>query len=124
MRRRRMAWIWVPLLMCESALLAQTESPRYPFIKNDKLGFIDGQGREVIPAQFGNAGDAARFREGDANVGGSGGWGYIDESGKFIFDPKFWWAYPFSEGHAWDVLPEEGEGYGSIDTTCLLPSKG
>ncbi len=124
MNRRRMAWIWVPLLMCESALLAQTESPRYPFIKNDKLGFIDGKGREVIPAQFGNAGDAARFREGVANVGGSGGWGYIDESGKFIVEPKFWWAYSFSEGFACVLLPEEGAGYGFIDRTGRLLIKG
>src|SRR6266404_5823502 len=58
MNRRRIACIWVLLLMFESAILAQTESDRYPFIKNDKLGFIDGRGHEVISAQFGNAGDA------------------------------------------------------------------
>src|SRR2546429_3604712 len=30
----------------------QAQSDLYPFIKNDKLGFIDRNGREVIPAQF------------------------------------------------------------------------
>jgi len=124
MNRRRIACIWAFLLIFESAILAQTESDRYPFVKNDKLGFIDSRGREVIPPQFGNTGDAARFKEGIANVGGTGGWGYIDESGKFIVEPKFWWAYPFSEGLACVLLPEEGRGYGFIDRTGRLLIKG
>jgi WG containing repeat len=121
---RLIACIWALLLVFGSALLAQTASDRYPFIKNDKLGFIDGDGREVIPPQFGNAGDAARFRDGIANVGGAGGWGYIDESGKFIVEPKFWWAYPFSDGFACVLLPGEGAGYGFIDKTGRLLIKG
>jgi hypothetical protein len=124
MNLRVIACIWALLLVFESALLAQTKSDRYPFIKNDKLGFINGNGREVIPPQFGNAGDAARFQEGIANVGGAGGWGYIDESGEFIVEPKFWWAYPFSEGFACVLLSGEGAGYGFIDKTGGLLIKG
>ena len=124
MKLRLIACVWVLLLVFQPVPLAQTESDRYPFIKDDKLGFIDGSGREVIPPQFGNAGDAARFREGLANVGGNGGWGYIDESGKYIIQPKFWWAYPFSEGFACVQLPGEGAGYGFIDKAGRLRIKG
>jgi hypothetical protein len=84
-------------------------------MKNGMLGFIDGSGHEVVPAQFSRAGDATRFREGIANVGGAGGWGYVDASGKFIVEPKFAWAYPFSEGFACVLLPGKGAGYGFID---------
>jgi hypothetical protein len=48
---------------------------RFPIVKNDKVGFIDGNGREVMAPQFGDAGDAARLRERPANVGGADGWG-------------------------------------------------
>jgi hypothetical protein len=107
-----------------AAVVAQTKSNRFPFIKNGMLGFIDGGGREVIPAQFGDAADAASFQDGIANVGGAGGWGYIDESGKFIVEPKFWWADPFSEGFACVLLPGEGAGYGFIDETGRLLIQG
>lgn len=127
MSRARIASIWVAALLVESVALAQTpqtDSDLYPFIKNDRLGFIDRQGREVIPPQFGTAADATRFREGAANVGAAGGWGYIDASGKFIVEPKFWWTYPFSEGFACVLLPGEGAGYGFIDRTGSLLIKG
>jgi len=105
-------------------LTGAQDSDRFPIIRSDKLGFIDGSGREVIAPQFGNAADAARFREGMANVGGAGGWGYVDASGKFVIEPKFWWAYPFSEGFACVELPEEGAGYGFIDKTGRLLIQG
>src|SRR5207244_3197898 len=81
-------------------------------------------GREVIPAQFSTAADATVFREGIANVGATGGWTYIDGSGKFIVESQFWWAYPFSEGYACVLLPGEGAGYGFIDKTGRLLIKG
>ncbi|HET6841053.1 MAG TPA: WG repeat-containing protein [Candidatus Angelobacter sp.] len=124
MNLRLIARIWALLLVFDSALLAQTESDRYPFIKADKLGFIDGSGREVVPAQFSNGGDSTGFSEEIANVGGNGGWGYIDKSGKYTIEPKFWWAHEFSDGFACVQLPGEGMGYGFIDKTGRVLIKG
>lgn len=127
MSRARIASIWVAALLFVSVALAQTpqtDSDLYPFIKNDRLGFLNWEGREVIPAQFSTAADATVFREGIANVGATGGWTYIDGSGKFIVGSQFWWAYPFSEGYACVLLPGEGAGYGFIDKTGRLLIKG
>ena len=115
MNRTYIALISVLALILGTTVLGQNpqaQSDLYPFIKNDKLGFIDRSGREVIPAQFSTAADATVFREGIANVGATGGWTYIDGSGKFIVESQFWWAYPFSEGYACVLLPGEGAGYG------------
>ena len=108
-----------------SAQLTESEgTDRFPIVKSDKLGFIDGSGREVIAPQFSNAGDAAHFREGLANVGAAGGWGYVDGSGSLVIEAKFWWAYPFFEGFACVELPGEGAGYGFIDKTGRLLIQG
>lgn len=114
----------VILLLSVPELFAQTKADRYPIIRNEKLGFIDGDGREIIPPQFGNAADSASFREGIANVSSGTGWGYINESGKFVVEPTYWWAYPFSEGFGCVKLPAEGTGYGFIDKTGRLLIKG
>lgn len=127
MNRTYIALIWVLPLILGTTVLGQNpqaQSDLYPFIKNDKLGFIDRRGREVIPAQFSTAADASVFREGIANVGATGGWTYIDGSGKFIVESQFWWADPFSEGYACVLLPGEGAGYGFIDKTGRLLIKG
>jgi hypothetical protein len=44
-------------------------------------GYIDKQGKIVIPFQYGYA---DRFREGTAKVMKSGKWVYIDTAGKII----------------------------------------
>lgn len=133
MSRKPIPSIWVVGILLSPFVLGQipqTAPDLYPFVKNDRLGFIDSKGREVISPQFGTAADSARFREGLANVGGGRdwgdgrNWGYIDASGKFVVEPKFWWAFPFSEGLACVLLPEEGAGYGFIDRTGSLLIKG
>jgi hypothetical protein len=83
--------------------LAQSAEDRYPFGRSDKVGFIDSQGREVIPERFSNAGDTAHFSDGLAPVFEAGrGSGYIDPSGKFVIGPtQVWgWGGPFHEGVA------------------------
>src|SRR5205823_1673500 len=75
MNRTYIALISVLALILGTTVLGQNpqaQSDLYPFIKNDKLGFIDRSGREVIPAQFSTAADATVFREGIANVGATG----------------------------------------------------
>jgi len=82
---------------------AQTPEDRYPFVRSDKVGFIDYRGREVIPPRFSNAGDTAHFDNGLAPVFEAGrGSGYIDASGEFVIGPtNIWgWGRPFHEGIA------------------------
>src|SRR5438128_2596805 len=83
-----------------SVMLAQSESEvhLFPFVAGGKVGFIDRSGREVLPPQFGNAGDAARFREGLANAATPAGSGYVDVTGRFAVPAVYWWAAPISEG--------------------------
>jgi hypothetical protein len=85
------------------ATWAQSANDRYPFVKDGKVGFIDYQGREVIPPRFGNAGDTAHFDDGLAPVfEPEKGFGYIDWSGKFVIGPTMEWGWgrPFHEGIA------------------------
>jgi len=84
-------------------LSGQTPEDRYPFGRGDKVGFIDYQGREVIPPRFSNAGDTAHFENGLAPVLEAGrGSGYIDASGEFVIGPTNTWGWgrPFHEGIA------------------------
>jgi hypothetical protein len=81
----------------------QAADDRYPIGRDGKLGFIDYQGREVIPPQFTTVADMAHFKDGLAPVFEPGkGWGYIDPSGKFVIGPTMEWAWgrPFHEGVA------------------------
>ncbi|QOY89865.1 WG repeat-containing protein [Paludibaculum fermentans] len=60
-------------------------------------GFVDFQGRRVIPEKFEGT---TEFSEGLAAVRVGGLWGYIDKSGAFAIAPRFLEAEPFSEGAA------------------------
>src|SRR5207302_714636 len=74
--------------------MAQSPDDRYPFVRDDKVGFIDYQGREVIPPRFSNAGDWSHFDNGLAPVFEAGkGSGYIDPSGKFVIGPTQVWGW-------------------------------
>lgn len=48
------------LITTGRAVPAQSAQDRYPFGRGDKVGFIDFQGREVIPERFSNAGERGR----------------------------------------------------------------
>src|SRR2546429_264875 len=114
-----------PVVVC-----AQSPQDRYPFGRDDKVGFIDYQGREVIPPRFSNAGDMAHFDGGLAPVFEAGKRsGYIDKSGRIVIPLKYDWASPLSDGLArvridipnGTVMTEEGEQpkyrhqYGFVD---------
>jgi hypothetical protein len=62
-----------------------------------KTGYIDPEGKPVVPAVYDNGSD---FSEGLAAVREGGYYGYIDAAGRFVILPKFDWAEPFSEGLA------------------------
>lgn len=60
-------------------------------------GFVDIQGRRVIPEKFEQT---TEFSEGLAAVRVGGLWGYIDKTGALAISPRFLEAEPFSEGTA------------------------
>ena len=61
------------------------------------LGFINKEGKEVIPLQYE---DAENFFEGLAAIKINDKWGYIDENGKIIIEPQYKLADGFSNGFA------------------------
>ena len=90
------------LLALQIVANAQSADDRYPFIRGNKLGYIDYQGREVIAPRFGTAG-FADFNAGLASVFEAGkGFGYIDPSGKYVIGPTMEWGWgrTFHEGIA------------------------
>ncbi len=73
------------------------ENSLLPIHKNGKAGYIDGNGKVVIPLRFD---EARNFSEGLAPVRVSDDWGYIDQTGKLVIKPQFFQADSFSEGIA------------------------
>lgn len=82
--------------------------------KDGKWGYINPEGKIVVPHQFNVAGP---FSEGMASVKKGDKWGYINSQGKFVVEPKFDDALPFSGGLA-AVQMEDNSGY--IDQTGNL----
>jgi len=84
------------LLALADSSIAQ-EPDLFPVDKNGKTGYIDHNGKLIIPFKF----DEARgFSEGLAPVRIGEDWGYIDASGKIVVKPRFFQASAFSEGFA------------------------
>ena len=80
-------------------------------ILNDKFGFIDKTGKEVIPIKYDGA---YIFSEGLASVELNGKWGFIDKTGKEVTPIKYDDAKSFSEGLAVVKLNNK---WGFIDKT-------
>lgn len=78
------------------------------------LGYIDRNGRIVIPRKFEIA---SSFRDGLAPVRVNGKWGVIDTTGQFIIEPKYAEEFRFYEGLA---AVKIGQKYGFIDKTGNL----
>ena len=68
--------------------------------KDGKYGFIDKQGKLVIPIQYDNIGG---FAEGLARVQQNGKYGFLDKSGNTAIPFKFKNAGSFELGLAWVV---------------------
>jgi hypothetical protein len=94
--------------------------------KDDKWGFIDKTGKEVIPliydthiiyVKYEGIDDNIKgvfFSEGLASVSKDGKWGFIDKTGKEVISFIYDWADPFSEGLA--SVGKDGK-WGYIDKT-------
>ena len=78
---------------------------------NDKWGFVDKAGEDVIPLKY----DYAEFfNEGLARVRLNDKWGFVDKAGKEVIPLKYDYAELFSEGLARIKLNNK---YGFIDKT-------
>lgn len=63
-----------------------------------KWGYIDAEGKLVIPARFDDARD---FQQNGLAVAAAGEkYGVIDSAGRFVVQPRYQWINPFSEGRA------------------------
>jgi hypothetical protein len=80
---------------------------------NNKCGFVDTDGNEVIPLKY----DAASyFYEGRARVTLNGKYGFVDADGNKVIPLKYDDAWNFSEGRAGIQLEINGEIFeGEID---------
>ncbi len=104
------------------------ENSLFPIHKNGKAGYIDGNGKVVIPLRFD---EARNFSEGLAPVRVSDDWGYIDQTGKLVIKPQFFKADSFSDGVAsvgvWfprkQVIDSQVGFYSYIDKTGKLITK-
>jgi WG containing repeat len=92
-----------PLIKSEAQISPTTEKDittskhLFLFIRDGKFGYINEQGKIVIPAQFSRAAD---FSEGLAGVELDGKYGMIDHTGKIVIKPIYEFIYPFKNGQA------------------------
>jgi len=96
----------------------------YPIMVSGKHGFIDESGnvKFMLPEEVYTV---FEFSEGLAVAGKrvpntNGRWGFIDETGKYVIEPKFVMVKPFSEGRAAVVFGETENPYrtlGYVDQT-------
>ena len=95
----------------------------FPILEDNKIGYIDRQGKIVIPPQFEStmvdgALTAVQFSEGLAPAYLKGKWGFIDATGDFVIKPKYSAVWSFSEGLA-EIRTADGlSGY--VDKTGKL----
>src|SRR5947209_3363006 len=68
-----------------------------PIKKDGRMGFVNLQGKVVIPTKFRKVG---KFSEGLAAARLEGFYGYIDHSGNYVIPPIYDYAEEFSEGRA------------------------
>jgi len=84
-------------------------------IKDNKIGFIDFKGNQVIPNKF----DGAHcFVFGYAPVAVKDKWGIIDKTGKFVIEPAYDYAGAFGLENLAGLLQDNRIGF--IDTTGKL----
>ena len=75
---------------------------------NDKYGFIDKTGKEVIPIKYD---DAYSFSEGLALVKLNNKYGFIDKTGKEVIPIKYDDAYSFSKISSLALVKLEGKWF-------------
>ena len=101
----------VALLFFLTGCNLQTGTTLYPIEQNNKIGFIDRSGKEVIEAKYDDA--ISNNKECLVAVKFNGLWGFIDKKGTFVIVPQYKETTGFYDGLAY-VTDEKYEGY--IDT--------
>lgn len=122
-QRRGLSCCCVLLVACALAVssTSQAQGPRklFRFVRGEKVGFIDHNGKVIIKPQFSST---CSFSEGLACVrrgdGETGAWGFINQSGAAVIPQQFGEARSFSEGLA-AVKNSDGQ-WGYIDKTGAL----
>lgn len=80
--------------------------------KENKIGFIDSYGEEIVPCKYDfDKYDKYRFSEGRAAVCSGDRYGYIDVTGKVVIDLKYSSARDFHDGFAVVSRPDEGVAF-------------
>lgn len=80
--------------------------------KDDRIGFIDSYGEEVVPCKYDyDKYDKFRFSEGRAFVKSGDRYGYVDVKGNQVIDFKFSSARDFHDGFAIVFRPDEGAAF-------------
>ena len=89
----------------------EREEPRwpclFPFVVKGLCGFMDADGRTVVPPTYDAFG---RFSEGLCAVAAGGGWGFIDSAGSVAVPLRNHWVGEFHEGVA-AYCPSKADGY-------------
>ena len=81
----------------------------YPVREGKQFGFIDRNGKLVVPAKYDSAGE---FSEDRVRVYVGGKAGYIDHTGKMVIEPKYESAEEFEQGRA---VARDEQGYLIVD---------
>jgi hypothetical protein len=79
----------------------------FPIYSNQKVGYMDQQGKVVINPQFDVSEDSSEFSEGLAAAQVKKKWGFIDETGKFVIQPQYDSVRQFSNGLAVVFLKDQ-----------------
>jgi hypothetical protein len=112
----------VLFLLGLSAFAQEVQSPLFPVKQGDKYGYINADGKVVIPLEFRLA---TEFVDGLAVAAkGKGKLGYINTAGQFVIPRRYSGAREFSEGLA-AAAEVAASGFGYIDTaghTVIPPS--
>lgn len=76
-------------------VMSYRESDLARVFRNKKFGFVNSTGKEVIKAEYD---DAGIFSDGLAAVKVDGKWGYIGPTNKFIVEPTYDFTLKFTNG--------------------------
>ena len=118
---RSVAAALVIVLLSPLWALAATDEYRYPASETPLWGFIDGAGRNVIPARFFKA---SNFSEGLAAVRLEKGCGYVDAAGAITLRLPLLDCEPFHSGRARFKSEATGRwGFYATDGSVAIPAE-
>jgi hypothetical protein len=83
-----------------------------PVMKNNKWGYINSKGEEVIPFNYDTP---SAHKNGYARVAINGLWGFVDATGNLVVPCIYKTAWDFEEGLA--AVENDAEKFGFIDVT-------